>query len=61
MICYRDKTYCTSEKCKNKGCSKRLTDKVWKDAESFGLPVCTSDLSRVCSGYWAYKEGVVIG
>ena len=59
MICYKDRTYCSSKECKNKGCSKRLTEEVWKEASDFGLPVAYSDLSRVCSGHWAYKEGVV--
>ena len=41
MLCYRDRTYCVNEDCKNP-CSKKLTKEIEKEAAEFGLPVMVS-------------------
>jgi len=46
MICYKDKTYCRFEDCKNFGdkkgdCDRSLTKEVEKEAEKFGLLICS--------------------
>lgn len=33
MICYKDMTFCNFLECKNIGCERRLTDKVYHDAD----------------------------
>jgi hypothetical protein len=40
MNCYKDKTFCNFLKCSEKDCVERLTDKIKKDAQRFGLPIC---------------------
>ena len=44
MICYKDMSFCNRKDCYyfNNGCKRTLTDKVIKDAEKFGLPICTT-------------------
>lgn len=42
MICYKDKTFCPFKECKNfgKNCDRSLTEKIKKQADKFGLPIC---------------------
>ena len=39
MLCYKDMTFCPFLDCKVESCHRRLTEKIKKDAENFGLPV----------------------
>jgi len=43
MISYKDMTFCSHYKdCIHQDeCHRPLTEKVLKDAEEFGLPICT--------------------
>ena len=47
MLCYKDKTFCKDEKCKDfKTCPDAYTDAVKEAAKNFGLPV--SVCARKC-------------
>jgi len=41
MLCYLDKTFCIYSSCKHwDKCDRAATDKLKKEAEKFGLPIC---------------------
>ena len=41
MICYRDRTFCVSEGCKNE-CGRQLTKEDREKANKMGLPIAQS-------------------
>ncbi len=51
MLCYKDKTFCTSKSCKNKECTRQFTDELARDAEAFSLPIALCDFSNTCVVY----------
>ena len=57
MLCYRDMTFCTKSRemgggqCLNVECPRYITPKLAADANEFGLPLSTSDLSSSCLEY----------
>ena len=51
MMCLRDRSYCSSKDCTNKGCTRRITEELRDEAVTLGIPVCYTDLQRVCSAY----------
>jgi len=38
MLCYKDRTFCSSPSCKNE-CGRQATDELWREAKDFGLPL----------------------
>ena len=41
MICYKDRTFCSYEKCKKfSECPRALTKEIKVSAKGFGLPIC---------------------
>jgi hypothetical protein len=50
MICYKDKTFCSSD-CLNQECYRYADAGTEKDAEEFGLPMAWSDFSKTCPYY----------
>lgn len=58
MICYLDKTFCTSGNCRKRtNCDRAYTEEVqkaadrWWDIEGESGPVALSDLSQSCRFY----------
>lgn len=56
MLCYRDRTYCIAE-CNNTTCPLRLTPKIEKEAEDFGLPICAADYTGGCAEFMEKTNG----
>lgn len=54
MICYLDKTFCSSD-CKNQHCSRFWTDEIHQAAKEWwggdNAPVAFSDFSKTCPEY----------
>lgn len=56
MICYRDKTFCSSD-CINTACHRYFSDEVrqgarkWWDHDPDKAPIAFSDFSDGCEGY----------
>jgi hypothetical protein len=50
MLCYRDRTYCSSD-CTNAACDRFVSEEVTVKAQNFGLPLCLGDLSPRCKEY----------
>lgn len=42
MMCYKDRTYCSSAYCTDK-CGRRLTEEDRLEANKLGLPICVAD------------------
>ena len=55
MLCYRDRTFCNAE-CSNNECPIRVTDKLWKEADDFGLPLALADFSNTCKVFIPNKN-----
>lgn len=55
MLCYKDKTFCKSD-CVNESCTIRLTEKIIKEAEAFGLPTSHADFSKGCYDYESLRK-----
>lgn len=51
MITYRDRTFCNNTLCTNLNCDRRVTNKLFAEAEEFGLPLSISDFGTQCEGY----------
>lgn len=51
MITYRDRTFCNNTLCTNLNCDRRVTDKLFAEAEEFGLHLSISDFGTQCGGY----------
>jgi len=50
MICYRDRTFCSSD-CINATCYRYLSDQDAQRAGQLNLPVAYSDFSMDCPDY----------
>lgn len=42
MMCFKDKTFCGSENCKNK-CNRKITDIELQQAKKMNMPIMYSD------------------
>lgn len=59
MICYRDRTFCSSTTCANVRCDRLVTEEVREAAKRMGLDIAASNLrtfhEHTC-GYVAKEE-----
>lgn len=45
MLCYKDRTFCSSENCQNK-CGRKITPEELEHAKEIGLPIAYSDFCK---------------
>lgn len=45
MLCYKDKTFCSSPACNNK-CGRQITDREKQEAGYLGLPIAYADMCK---------------
>lgn len=55
MICYKDRTFCSSD-CTNTKCFRYFSPEDAKHAEEMKLPIAWSDYSNVCPLYTTDKR-----
>ena len=48
VICYLDKTFCTSLSCRNDECHRKITNEQRKKAIDMNLPVAYADFQTGC-------------
>ncbi len=42
MMCYKNKSYCSSPNCTNE-CGRKITKEIIEDAKRVDLPICSSN------------------
>ena len=50
MLCYKDRTFCSSD-CTNRDCYRYLTPEDRNRAAEMDLPIAWSDFSDTCPDY----------
>lgn len=53
MMCYRDRCYCSSEKCITPQCLRRLTDDECARASVLRMPIAWMDYEKHCERFSA--------
>lgn len=56
MICYLDKTFCTSLSCRNDDCPRKITDDQRKKAIDMNLPVAYANFQTGCPFYMGQEQ-----